>query len=1242
MSMTLYRYLKQLTLVTSVSMLAFSALAPADTPAPGKVDTLVEKTIKINRLANELKIAIFRSNLPDMKAKFDALETTLGEYPTEADVLCNYFCNFQRASYYLSQASNRPFLLSKSSKDNAAASQAISPPAIKEAADAGIKIIDHALAVLFRQQRNDETKPNRAFHEFTRQSAMLNGLKVRLFMIAGDAWYQSVTNARLKYLDDQVKNGVGSVPQAGDSTGKDESSYAAAYYEQASWTLVEIKTDIPSGDPEFDAVRNDYNVLSMDLKTRMDSIRKGFLFINIDPEAYTNISVSELQVYLQNLYVKVKESEAQIDAIAQQFLESVGARTLTASQQQSSEQGKAMDLSLHKVAALEARADALHKAFAAKEADIRADLETSETRANLRQIEFELQAKLTEFDNQTRLITGRTEQDLLAMSKADQEDRRQELRWLIDKTVTQLNLQLQIDSFEVQTLEYNRQKKNNSNEVMQIVERIGQRESLKKIESERIKQATLEISRLSDLMGKVFANQLAYLNGQVSDIAAKSANVEEVKSKKTAICTLRETLTQTSIDDLKKVGECIKGGGCDGLPAQYANVEELKNATQAKLDDKTKGLEKISALVKAQITSWESATNSYIAGVGTAQGVLSAAEAAVIAVAAIPRVATAVGLGAYVETTVDLFPAAEAAFQVAQRVFETGQSLAKEKLELEKAKDTLKAQLQEFDNQVQEVIQEKKTAESQGKVQLSELLGAKLANDYESGQLKATKQEVTAECALNFQEYDSQIAELKNEGARLQQLITLETSQNELIQPDIEKQRAEIAIATASKEKLASEIRELETDRAKYVEDNSNIDKLLGQIGVSSTRVGTAKGQVEALAVESVQVTQIIQSLSSEQRKNALALRDDEIVGLKKILDQGANADKDKIKHLSETLDTQKGLAELKSRFDAQQKALVEVIGKERNNIVEQATKNLELEKNNGDKQKSMIFASEDYLADIIAGVPDYIETKRRSLASANFAINLLRGRVKAIKAASIAPRTLQSGVDSYTLRSGADMVNAMGDLCDGVITPCTNGEGLFFNEVPVTVVGQMIAIPKNSTLMRTLLDKRRVSFRITPRDLNPDQMMNNGYFDISLGNAKNNATVLAVRAAVSCETDRSSTLVIRHQGVGSWLYKNARNEYQSEVFSTEPRFVINTMDLLNSTVGQTVQDFKLKITKPVDDSDVSVRNFDTRMGEYKIAPQFLGLPLFGSYELVAQNNTCLDGNNDLLLGIIFTESPEL
>src|SRR5262249_21147368 len=158
--------------------------------------------------------------------------------------------------------------------------------------------------------------------------------------------------------------------------------------------------------------------------------------------------------------------------------------------------------------------------------------------------------------------------------------------------------------------------------------------------------------------------------------------------------------------------------------------------------------------------------------------------------------------------------------------------------------------------------------------------------------------------------------------------------------------------------------------------------------------VETTHKDVTALAQQSTQLTALIADLQTERRQKALSIKDKDIDGLKKALDQHKLASSELMKALMDQLKKQITLGSLQEQLDNEQKLITETIEKERKNIMEQAAKSLTFEKDAQKTTVELAYASEKNLAQIIAGVPDFIDTKRRALESANYAINQLRGRV--------------------------------------------------------------------------------------------------------------------------------------------------------------------------------------------------------------------------------------------------------
>ncbi len=1202
---------------------------------------LSEKRDGINRLTTQLKVASFRGDMVRMKEHYEGILAALPKKNDDPSIgsLCNFNCHLQLASYHLFRASNYPYLLSKSSQDNPEVTAAASPDAVKKEADAGIKLIDRGLSYLYRQQTVVKDDGERAFREFTRQAALLNTMKVRLYMVAGDAWYQSVSQAQVQYMDKLIDKAAG-----GKTDGKpSELGYANAYYEQASWSLVELQGDVPAAGPEFDPIRQDLLVLNRELATRLESVRKGFLFLNIDPEAMTSITVAELQTYLKNLYDKVQDAEVKLDAMVSEYSDKILKQDIAAIDQSRLVNSKSMDLSLHKIAGLEAQAEKMQAEYARQIGVLTGALDTSETRRQLREIELNLQKKLLEYEAESKLISLRSDQDLLAMSKEANEERRQELRWLIDHSIAVMNLDLQVKSFELQLSEYQRQRSNNNKEMEQIQFRIAQRQSSIAAERAGISGAQTEIQRLNQQKGEVFAARLSVFETQVQGMMSQINALNTIKDKKTEVCTWRQSVATKLGEDYDKIMKCMKGGDCEGEISRVESIKALKESEVEAIKAQRDNILKVIDSMSKQVSLINEARVAYNTAKVVTEAMLIPMEAAVTIAKAVPRVTVAVGLTGYVATEYDPAAALEATYTAARRVQEAGMDIIKFNIDLDKELLAIATQVQEQLNRYNELTHEEGIKKAAAQVSLSQLMGEYLDAKIRKNQNDFDAETTAKECEREFAELAKESLVLSSEIDRINQEKNWETKQNNLLDAEIQKQKDLIAQGQANIDRLAAEQEELKVLKSQLVSDNAAIDNLERQVNKSIDRVTSTQSEVEGMAQDSKKLTGVITDLQDQMRLKALSIRDEELKGLEAALKEDKAAASEKMKSLSETLQTQLKMNALKEQMANAQEEYAKIIADERNNVIKQAQKDIEVEIDNQNEQKRLVFASEESLATITAGLPNFIDTKRRSLESANFAINLMRNRVQAIQAASVQPQSIDAP-QSYYLRSGADFVNAMTDLCNGEISGCVGGRGLFFDERQVNVVGSVITVPRNSTLFRTLQEKGRANFKIVPRQLTREQQDENGYFELGIPDMNDadgfNASLLDIKIASNCKVGSTPQIGVRHQGVGTWFkkYQEFDGLFLPEVTSKGERFFVTDLE----SFDQPIYGGKIGFENAIKYSNlgtVRVRDFDEKLKDSSIRPNYLGWPLFGRYELVEQSGPCLEAASELVIGLTYTKS---
>ena len=329
---------------------------------------LVEAIPKGKQLAAGLEIAYFNADLREMEQAAKALLTFIdpcmsqGDSPSDItdehettgkdqrlSLVCDFNCFVQLGRYYLFQASDLPYLSNTSKKGTS-----FKPADAAKAVEQGLSLLHQGIHLLIQQQQSKS--PEDSIRSFVRQLTHLNILRCKLHTIGGDTWYRTATEGQVKHLHVLLSDTLSSTRNAGIESDTNFSN-AFRYYEQALWTLIEAKTDIPD-DGTYGDLEADLYQLHHDLQKRVRSLKKGFLYLGIDPNVSPLIPFKELNAKLKKTHHKLEEIEAKIQNIIQTWINRKQQQAAENVDEQRMVRQQEANLAAHKIAKMEAEAQA--------------------------------------------------------------------------------------------------------------------------------------------------------------------------------------------------------------------------------------------------------------------------------------------------------------------------------------------------------------------------------------------------------------------------------------------------------------------------------------------------------------------------------------------------------------------------------------------------------------------------------------------------------------------------------------------------------------------------------------------------------------------------------------------------------------------------------------------------------------------------------------------------------------------
>lgn len=529
-----------------------------------------------HELTTLLKIANFRGDVKYMRRIASELKTfltTCTDEPTgPLALVCDYDCHLQLGRYNLFHASALP-LLSTAGVVNR--NDIIKPVKAKEFADEGLEIVERGLKFLARQQaggsNNDQQEAS--YRNFVHQLVGLNTLKIQLLMAAGDTWYQTVSEARVKRLDFLLSEALNTAAGSGDA---DQPNLFKAYirYEEALWTLLETRMDVPD-ESTYNDLDADLVLLEKDLQERMESVRKGYLFLNIDPLQFTTIPFETLKQELSKTLHDLKGIEDNIALIVENWHAKTQGEATRKLDEQRIIRSQEINLVAHQIGKIEHEAQVFANTVNKEISIVDAERDSFGFRQQIRNLEIQLERKIAQFENRRRQINSQSELDLIALAKEGESERRNELRWLLSFEMTRMNLDLQISSIETQLNEYGRQIVGNKKQSEQLVAQNQILETQIENAEAGIVQADANIAEIEIRRTDIFAKTRAVIREEMCGIESQLAFIGDEPDAPFTPClrvkrlvklqhlplTDRSTLNKCGVQmrvRLRAMGGCVK------------------------------------------------------------------------------------------------------------------------------------------------------------------------------------------------------------------------------------------------------------------------------------------------------------------------------------------------------------------------------------------------------------------------------------------------------------------------------------------------------------------------------------------------------------------------------------------------------------------------------------------------------------------------------------------------------------
>ncbi|HEV7251592.1 MAG TPA: hypothetical protein VGN97_00610 [Mesorhizobium sp.] len=1145
------------------------------------LDAAVDRGRELTTL---LQIANFRADVKYMGEVAGDLDEFLAGCGTEEAgrlaQVCNYDCHLQLGRYSLFLASDLPFLSA-----SGGISRNDSPPSpqkMQEFAVRGLQDVERGLRLLARQQAasgGSEAEAEASYREFARQLVLLNSLKVRLLTSMGDTWYQTVSEARVKQLDFAIAQAVG-----GGGAGVESQpnlSKALTNYEAALWTLVETKMDIP-GESTYDDLRADLLVLEEELAARLDSVKKGFLFVGIDPLQFTTIKFEQLEAKIRETRAELDVIERSVEAIVERWHANKDGEATRQIDEERTIRGQQINLIAHRIGKLELEADAFANTVQQEVNKVDAERDSFNFRQQIRRLEMELATKMAEFTSRRKQIDTRRELDLIVLSKEAEMDRRNELRWLLSWEMTRMNIDMQIDSIRAQIDEYNRQRDRNQSQREDIRIGIAQKEETIRISENAIRRAELQKEQIAQrrtvtygLRRKVSREDLCRLEKELGFVGAAPAQIfvpldgEEACPASAPAFTqaeyvrrmcgdgtepgLREKLNREQIRARAFVLQCVVGDtDFSDLSEMVGNDQIVVNGladnptlpegvtvdcgafTETETDFAKKiweseiaSIEKEAAdlaaqrdEINAQIKHFEDWNAGFLKTIQYIQMGVTAAEGLAAALSTVPeQTVAAAGLASGVYATIKLDKPALVALDAIRQVLDTTLKIGALEANTEAQIKALTRQLTAV-RQANEQIEFTKALKAVALHRTHFQLAGRRAEGMNAIKELVLQDSIAdVDCQSQALNIEARVATLRAEHARQLAALELQANENALLDFDAAEQDLLIERSRSEIAIARQDIERLQLSDAQLAGDTAVLDRMVADAEARLLRVGEVGAQVTQLADASQASTNIINELRERQQQSMLALSDEEMRALEERIAQEKSNTTELVAGLDQAMALGLKSRELQASILAFQGDIKAEVQKQQEEVGALVSRI-----DDPALRRNLFIAGQETLSELLKGIPEYVASKRRLLETANLNLHLMRRRYALVAGVTGA----REDWPSTYVRNATQLAVLVNSIADK----------RFFDERPVEVGVAQVVIPANSGFARSLAQSGEVSFEVSPAAFDEGEMARLGYFSLwnaaKFKQARNMTLIdIVVGAQFTCTGTQRDGFVLSHDGSG-------------------------------------------------------------------------------------------------------------
>ncbi|WP_437672664.1 hypothetical protein [Sorangium sp. So ce131] len=1260
------RFLSSAALAALLLPASARAEAPECTPSNEP-----ELRAEVQRLASGLRIAQYRADMALLEDSFEDLEALVGPEGSCSDAmvtrLCDAECYYQRAAVYHFRATGLPLLSSKgtSSPADALTSRA---ELLRYATD-GLAVIEQGISRLPRQARvgtGDATR-DLAYSRYLKSLAQLSALKAKLLMAAGDVWYRDASVARLERVHYLVGEALGATPAADGDKGS-EFYKAATYYDQAFWLLLEARSSVPDSDV-FTAELSALATAEKDVTLRLDSVRKGYLYINVDPEQLPLRGIDELGMKLHDQRDALERHEQNLQNIMEAW-----ARKYTDLQNQQFDlanlrNSRSIELEVHKIAQIQDMGEQLKNAVQQQLNDVTSDISRFELEQRIRVLEANLKRETNDLSNQIRVVKGQSEQDLLEIDQdATREDMGQ-IQFNIDMTLAAFNFQMQHDSLDIQAEELQNRIDADAHELGILESRRGQIRKQIQIEERSKEAAEILANRYRTAKETVFRSSRIPIVNQICSVDAELAfytgsaqgfsdpvtgascssppsipapNQELIND----ICEAREELRTKSKEEIDKIKACLNGTGssCTGGEEHLKKAaEELYNQNVLIFEHQRTMWQATVDKIKNRESELQRVTGVFNGLEGMKAAAMAAAVAAEIA-AAIPDGDTGV-MGIFPVKTFRIAEAVADSLKIIAdklaQVYEWRFNDLQFETQLNQEIHELGVRRAELESEIAALDLHRAYEEWVKKRSLAEINVQLAGLDKEAAELVEEGKIQTLQCQQDEGQVASTIGKLRADRAALEAELQAKSDEAALVDFDIEERENARDQAQLEIERLTLSLGELDIEARKVDQDMRNLEKMKGLVERQQSRIGEYWTRVSGLQSDYDAKRALLEDIREKIRQNVIDLSAEQAAFLETVIRDETAATFAQIEDLREQINLVEQARRLEGEVLTLEKEMRDAVLASRERILDL------IEAAPEHNPEKLFWDFEDMAADLTKGAVEFLDAKRRVVENVNFTYNMYRNRYNMLTdfAGDVAP--LSS--DKTFIGTAADLDALLGDCGSVGMSEICRPSSLVWTSQTMTGSVAEFSLLRTSGLVTELLENGRARFEVSPAAASLAGSQNLGNFtlwDERTMNASQPMRLVHVVAGVTTSgggtSCRFQNIEVSHLGSGVVFSRLSKDSPE-----IVPSLVVKppASAILPAYSGSERESIMSREYERFRDGTYTAKDMETRLQSQLTASAypFVGYPVVGTYELTADENmlNCLKRDAaSLELGFIFVRKP--